>query len=127
MHVPKLHWILVENSEQKTRGLRGGCAIHSSHRHCLFSITSEKAQLRAPLSSLQTAWTGFDPYLYIAVGHPQQARSCGNSNCKVFYTQQGHCVCHTPGARMVSSAFHSTKAVVSQVGALQTGLQACED
>ena len=31
-------------------------------------------------------------------------------------------VCHTPGARMVCSAFHSTKPVVSQVGALQTGL-----
>jgi len=27
----------------------------------------------------------------------------------------------------VSSAFHSTKAVVSQVGALQMGLQACGD
>jgi len=31
------------------------------------------------------------------------------------------------GARMVSSAFHSTEAVVSQVGALWTGLQACGD
>jgi len=31
---------------------------------CLFSHTSQKAQLRAPLSPLQTAWTGFDPYLY---------------------------------------------------------------
>ena len=27
-------------------------------------ITSWKAQLRDPLSPLQTAWTGFDPYLY---------------------------------------------------------------
>jgi len=27
-------------------------------------ITSRKAQLRAPLSTLQTAWTGFDPYFY---------------------------------------------------------------
>jgi len=26
--------------------------------------TSQKAQLRAPLSPLQTAWTGFDPNLY---------------------------------------------------------------
>ena len=26
----------------------------------------EKAQLRAPLSPLQTAWTGFDPNLYIS-------------------------------------------------------------
>jgi len=31
---------------------------------CLFSHTSQKAQLRAPLSPLQTAWTGFDSYLY---------------------------------------------------------------
>jgi len=31
MHVPKLHWILVEDSEQKTHGLQGGYAIHSSH------------------------------------------------------------------------------------------------
>jgi len=30
---------------------------------CLFSHTSQKAQLRAPLSPLQAAWTGFDPYL----------------------------------------------------------------
>jgi len=30
----------------------------------LFSITSRKTQLRAPLSPLQTAWTGFDPDLY---------------------------------------------------------------
>jgi len=33
---------------------------------CLFSHTSQRAQLklRAPLSPLQTAWTGFDPNLY---------------------------------------------------------------
>ena len=31
---------------------------------CLFFHTSQKAQLRAPLSPLQTAWTGFDPNLY---------------------------------------------------------------
>ena len=31
---------------------------------CLFSHTSQKAQLRAPLSPLQTAWTSFDPNLY---------------------------------------------------------------
>ena len=31
---------------------------------CLFSHTFQKAQLRAPLSPLQTAWTGFDPNLY---------------------------------------------------------------
>jgi len=27
-------------------------------------ITSQNAQLRASLSPLQTAWTGFNPYLY---------------------------------------------------------------
>jgi len=31
---------------------------------CLFFNTSQKAQLRAPLSPLQTAWIGFVPYLY---------------------------------------------------------------
>ena len=31
---------------------------------CLSTYTSQKAQLRAPLSPLQTAWTSFDPYLY---------------------------------------------------------------
>ena len=37
-------------------------------------ITSQNAQLRTPLSSLQTAWTSLNPYLfiYLAVGHPQQ-------------------------------------------------------
>ena len=30
----------------------------------MFSINSQKAQLRALLSPLQTVWTGFDPYLY---------------------------------------------------------------
>jgi len=28
---------------------------------CLFSNTSQKAQLRVPLSPLQTAWTSFNP------------------------------------------------------------------
>jgi len=47
---------------------------------------------------------------------------------KVFYTQRGcdwHNICHAPGARIVCSAFHSIKAVVSQVTALRTGLQTC--
>jgi len=39
---------------------------------CLSSYTSQKAELRAPLSPLQTAWTGFDPYLYTC--------SCGSSS-----------------------------------------------
>ena len=38
-----------------------------------------------------------------------------------------HSACHTPRARMVCSAFHTTKAVVSQVSALRMGLQACGD
>ena len=83
---------------------------------CLFSNTSQKAQLRAPLSPLQTAWTCFDPCLYSGGSSFSRPCSGGKSNCKIFYTQQGHCdwhnVCHTPGARLVSSAFHSTKAVV---------------
>ena len=31
---------------------------------CCFRAPPKKAQLRAPLSPLQTAWTGFDPNLY---------------------------------------------------------------
>jgi len=34
------------------------------YSNCLFSHTSQKAQLKAPLSPLQTAWTGFNPNLY---------------------------------------------------------------
>ena len=55
--------------------------------------------------SLQTAWTGFNPYLYSSRSS-SACRLCsgGSSNYKVFYTRQGHCdrhnVCHTPGARM---------------------------
>jgi len=56
------------------------------------SLTLPKKLNKAPLSPLQTAWTGFDPYL--AVGHPQQAHSGGNSKCKIFHTQQGHCDWH---------------------------------
>ena len=41
-----------------------------------------------------------------------------------FYTQQGHYdrhnACHTPRARMMCSASHSIKSVISQVGALWT-------
>ena len=41
----------------------------------------------------QTAWTGFNPYLYrggSSSAGPSLVKK-KNSNWKVFYTQQGHC------------------------------------
>jgi len=70
----------------------------------------------APLSPLQTAWTGFDPKLYSGGSSSAGPALVEIATEKIFYTRQGHCdlhnVCHTPGARMVSRAFHFTKAVV---------------
>jgi len=58
---------------------------------CCSLTPPKKAQLRAPLSSLQTAWTGFDPNLYSSGSSSAGPALVENSNCKVFYTQQGHC------------------------------------
>ena len=94
----------------------------------------EKAWVRLPKSSiksytlsLQTTWTGFNPYLYSG-----RSSSAGPTlvEKRSFILNRGIVtdnVCHTPGARMVCSAFHSTKAVVSQVGALLMCSQACWD
>jgi len=57
MHVPKLHWILVEDSEQKTGGLQGGCAIHSSH---LTNVCSESS-IKSSTLSLTNSLDGFRP------------------------------------------------------------------
>jgi len=94
------------------------------------SHVPKKAQLRAPLSPLQTAWTGFDPNLYRGGSSSAGPALVEIATARSFILNRGIVpdnFCHTPGARMVSSAFHSTKAVVSQVGALRTGLQACGD
>jgi len=57
--------------------------------------------------------------------------SGGKWQLQDFCAQWGHFdrrnVCPAHGARMVCSAFHSIKAVVSQIGALWLGLQACVD
>jgi len=58
------------------------------------------------------------------VGHPQQAQQLQGINRGIVTETMSS---HTPGARMVCSAIHSTKAVVSQAGALWAGLQACGD
>ena len=50
-------------------------------------ITSQNAQLRAPLSPLQTAWTGLNPYLYSGGSSSAGPSLANNSNCKIFYTQ----------------------------------------
>jgi len=81
----------------------------------------KKAQLRAPLSPLQTTWTGFDPNLYSGGLSSAGPALVEIATARSFILNRGIVtdnVCHTPGARMVSSAFHSTKAVFSQVGAL---------
>ena len=54
-------------------------------------ITSQNSQLRAPLPPLQTAWTGFNPCLYSGASSSAGPSLVENSNCKVFYIQQGHC------------------------------------
>ena len=83
------------------------------------------SQLRAPLS-LQTAWTGFNPY--IVVGHPQHAPLWWKiAAARSFILNRGIVTdtmsSHAPGARMVCSEFHSTKAVVSQV--IRSVLSSC--
>ena len=47
----------VANLEKCASGKGNDASVSSQ-------ITSRKAQLRAPLSPLQTAWTSFNPYLY---------------------------------------------------------------
>jgi len=76
----------------------------------VLKISLLKSLIESSTLSLQTAWTGFD-LIHIAVGHPQQAPACWkvHSNCKIFYTQQGHCdrhsACHAPGAKMALAWF----------------------
>jgi len=96
-----------------------------------FSNHLPECSIKSFTLSLQTPWTSFDPYLYSGESSFADPALVENSNCKVFNTQQGHYdqhnACHAPGTRMVYSAFHSIKAVASQVGALPKGLQASGD
>ena len=64
---------------------------------------------------LQTAWTSFD-----LSGH-------SGGKWQLQGLNRGSVTKPPLGARMVCSAFHSIKAVVSHVGTLRTGLQACGD
>ena len=50
--------------------------------------------------------------------HQQAPALVESSNYKVYCIQKGIDASHTPGARMVCSAFYSIKAIVNQVGAL---------
>jgi len=60
------------------------------------------------------------------VGHPQQTLLWWKiATARSFIFIVTDTMPATP--RMAYSAFHSIKAVVSQVGALRTGLQACGD
>ena len=88
----------------------------------IYSIPVPPKSSTAP--SVQTQ-TSFDPN-HIAVGHT-------SGQCKVFYILNRGIVSDImpvtlrARARAVCSGFHSTKAAVSQVGALRIGLQAYED
>ena len=44
-------------------------------------ITSQKAQLRAPLSPRKTAWTDFNPHLYISQSPSVGATLVESGNC----------------------------------------------
>ena len=76
------------------------------------------------LITLQTVWTGFNPRIY-SDGSPQQIPLWWKiATAKSFVLSNGIVtdnVCHSSRAWMLCSAFHSTKAIVSQVGALRTG------
>ena len=76
---------------------------------------------------LQTAWTSFDHSGSSSAG----TALVESGNCKVsFILNRGSVTKPPPGARMVCSAFHSIKAVVSpvsHVGTLRTGSQVCGD
>ena len=56
-------------------------------------ITSQNAQLRAPLSPLQTAWTSFDPYFYSG-GSSSAGPTLVKLTASLRSLCQGHCVSH---------------------------------
>jgi len=91
-------------------------------------ITSWNAQLRAPLSPCKQPGPVLT-LVCIAVGHPQQTLLWWKiATARSFIFNRGIVTDTMPATpRMAYSAFHSIKAVVSQVGALRTGLQACGD
>jgi len=78
-----------------------------------FSNHLSKSSIKSSTLSLQTNWTTFDLYLDSKESSPLWWKI---ATARYFNR-----------ARMVCSAFFSVKAVVSQVGALQTDLQACGD
>jgi len=70
----------------------------------------KKAQLRAPLSPLQTAWTGFDPNLYNGGSSSAGPALVEIAIARFFYTQQG-IVTDTMSATLLEPgwfAVHST-------------------
>ena len=93
---------------------------------CLSTYTSQRAQLRAPLSPYKQpgpVWT----LINISSGSSSSGPALVEIATARSFILNGGIVADTvsatpPGARMVSSAFHSTKAFVSQVGAPADGL-----
>jgi len=73
---------------------------------------TKKAQLRAPLSLSKQSGPVLT-LIYIVAGHPHQAPILRKlATARSLYSTGA--LCHIPGARMVCSAFHFIKAVVSQ-------------
>ena len=56
--------------------------------HAKVSHLSE-CSIKSSTLSLQTAWTGFDPYLYSGGSSPAGPALVENSNCKVFIFNRG--------------------------------------
>ena len=72
----------------------------------VLSHLPKKAQLRAPLSPLQTAWTGFDPNLYSSGSSSAGPALVEIATARSFILDRGIVtdnVCHTPGARMTTA------------------------
>ena len=99
----------VANLEKCASGKGNDASVSSQ-------ITSRKAQLRAPLSPLQTAWTSFNPYLIYSSG----SFSAGPAlveNSKVFILNRdivtntmsaippepGWCAVHSTPPRLLSA------------------------
>ena len=84
-------------------------------RSQILSITSQKTQLRALLSPLQTDWTGFDPYLY-SIGSSSAGPALVEIATARSFILNRSIVTDAMSATPLESgwsAFHSTKVLLS--------------
>ena len=85
----------------------------------MFEVISLTNHLPKELYFQKVAWTSLDPDLYSSGSSSATSAAIEISNSDFAY--------HTPGTRMMCSTFHTIRAIVTQVGALWTGLQTCGD